>query len=136
MSKKKKEFRRLENKVLTLFKKLPTKVMNYKQIASQLDIKDTQGRNNIIRALNQLQSQKKLISPKRGSFQFNKPKVALFETQLNILPTGKGYVLIETHEEALIVPKKHLNKGLHQDMVLVSIHRKDKRFVAHVEQIL
>ena len=136
MSKKKKEFRRLENKVLTLFKKLPTKVMNYKQIASQLDIKDTQGRNNIIRALNQLQRQKKLISPKRGSFQFNKPKVALFETQLNILPNGKGSVLIETHEEALIVPKKQLNKGLHQDMVLVSIHRKDKRFVAHVEQIV
>ena len=60
MSKKKKEFRRLENKVLALFKKLPTKVMNFKQIASKLDIKDTQGRNNIIRALNQLQSQKKL----------------------------------------------------------------------------
>ena len=136
MSKKKKEFRRLENKVLALFKKLPTKVMNFKQIASQLDIKDTQGRNNIIRALNQLQSQKKLISPKRGSFIFNKPKVELFETQLNILPTGKGSVLIETNEEALIVPKKHLNKGLHQDIVLVSIHRTDKRSVAHVEQIV
>jgi len=136
MSKKKKEFRRLENKVLTLFKKHPTKILNYKQIASQLDVKDTQGRNNIIRALNQLQSQKQLKSPKRGGYQFNAPRVALYETQLTILPTGKGTVLIETHEEELIVPKKHLNKGLHQDTVLVSVHRKDKRFVAHVEQIV
>ncbi len=136
MSKKKKEFKRLENKVLTLFKKQPTKLMNYKQIASQLEIKDTQGRNNIIRALNQLLSQKQLKSIQRGSYQLNSAKRELYEAQLTILPTGKGAVLIETHEEELLIPKKYLNKGLHQDVVLVSVHRKDKRFEAHVEQIV
>ena len=136
MSKKKKEFRRLENKVLSLFKKHPSKILNYKQIAAQLEIRDTQGRNNIIRALNQLQSQKQLKSPKRGSYQLNTPKVELYETQLTVLPTGKGVVLLENYEEELIVSKKHLNKALHQDLVLVSVQRRDKQYVAQVEQIV
>lgn len=136
MSKKKKELRRLENKVLSLFKKHPSKILNYKQIAAQLEIRDTQGRNNIIRALNQLQSQKQLKSPKRGSYQLNTPKVELYETQLTVLPTGKGVVLLENYEEELIVSKKHLNKALHQDLVLVSVQRRDKQYVAQVEQIV
>ena len=61
MSKKKKELYRLEAKIITLFKDRTNAVLNYKQIASALDIKDTKGRNNIIRILNTLHSQERLI---------------------------------------------------------------------------
>ena len=43
MSKKKKERYQLEGKIISLFKSRPKAVLNYKQIAAALDIKDTKG---------------------------------------------------------------------------------------------
>ena len=53
MSKKKKDLKRLERKILALFKNSPKAIFNYKQLASILEIRDTKGRNDIIRVLNQ-----------------------------------------------------------------------------------
>ncbi|MEK9612638.1 MAG: ribonuclease R [Flavobacteriaceae bacterium] len=136
MSKKKKDLLRLESKILTLFKSKPKRVLNYKQIASSLNVKDTNGRNNIIRILNQLFTKNILITIKRGQYQYNKPKNELIKTQLTIIPSGKGLVKIDQYESDIIVPKKYLNKALHQDIVEVSIHKKNKDIVAHVEFIL
>ena len=77
MSKNKKENKRLERKIISLFSTKPTKIFNYKQIASLLDINDTKGRNNIIRLLNQLHSQKQLKQINRGKYQYR-------ETEKNI----------------------------------------------------
>jgi hypothetical protein len=50
---------RLERKVLALFSAQPKKTFNYKQIASLLEVRDTNGRNNIIKALHLLSREKK-----------------------------------------------------------------------------
>lgn len=126
MSKKKKELYRLEAKIITLFKDRTNAVLNYKQIASALDIKDTKGRNNIIRILNTLHSQERLKSSKRGQYQYNTASLELVTTSLIIIPSGKGVVKIDGYEEELIVPRKFLNKALHGDTVEISIHRKIK----------
>ena len=136
MSKKKKELYRLEAKIITLFKDRTNAVLNYKQIASALDIKDTKGRNNIIRILNTLNSQERLKSSKRGQYQYNTVSLELVTTSLIIIPSGKGVVKIDGYEEELIVPKKFLNKALHGDTVEISIHRKNKIAEAHVETIV
>lgn len=136
MSKKKKELYRLEAKIITLFKDRTNAVLNYKQIASALDIKDTKGRNNIIRILNTLHSQERLKSSKRGQYQYNTASLELVTTILIIIPSGKGVVKIDGYEEELIVPRKFLNKALHGDTVEISIHRKNKIVEAHVETIV
>ena len=53
MSKKKKTDRNIRGKVLKIFKENPGKLFNYKQIVSKLNIKDTQKRNSIIKAMGQ-----------------------------------------------------------------------------------
>ena len=136
MSKKKKEKSHLEFKILSLFKKRPKVLLNYKQIAAALDIKDTKGRNNIIKVLNTLYRQEKITSSKKGQYQFNATSLELFTTQLTIIPTGKGVVRIEGYDDELVVPRKFLNKGLHGDTVEISIQRKNKIAQAHVETIL
>ena len=136
MSKKKKELYRLEAKIITLFKDRTNAVLNYKQIASALDIKDTKGRNNIIRILNTLLSQERLKSSRRGQYKYNKASIELVTTSLIIIPSGKGVVKIEGYKEELIVPRKFLNKALHGDTVEISIHRKNKIVEAHVETIV
>ena len=136
MSKKKKERYHLESKILSLFKSRPKVLLNYKQIASAIDIKDTKGRNNIIKSLNTLHSQDKIKSSKKGQYQFNAASLELFTTQLTIIPSGKGVVRIEGFDDELVVPRKFLNKGLHGDTVEISIQRKNKIAQAHVETIL
>lgn len=136
MSKKKKEYNRIERQILSLFKSQPKRIYNHKQLAAQLEIKDTQGRNNIIRVLNGLRNQKQLSEVNRGQYRYNAPRIKYYESLLNVLPTGKGKVVIETHEEEILVPKKQLNKALDGDLVVVSLHRKENEYVAHVEDII
>ena len=136
MSKKKKEYKGLERKVLSLFSAQPKKTYNYKQIAALLEIRDTKGRNNIIKALHQLSNEKKLEQRDKGSFRFLFSKRPLIETYLFILPSGKGKIELETQDEELIVPKKFLNKALAGDKVSVSLHKKEGVFYAKVEDVL
>ena len=136
MSKKKKEYQRIERKILNLFRAQPKRVFNYKQLASHLETRDTQGRNNIIRVLNILHKQQQLEMIKKGRYRYKAPKIKYYQTKLIVLPTGKGKVILETHEEELLVPKKYLNKGLDGDLVSVSVHRKEEAYVAHVEEII
>ena len=49
MFKKKNELHKLETKILSLFKSKSKAVLNYKQVAAALDVKDTKGRNYIIK---------------------------------------------------------------------------------------
>ena len=51
MSKKKKELKGLERKITTLISSPTLKEFNYKQIAFALGVKDTKGRNVIIKIL-------------------------------------------------------------------------------------
>jgi ribonuclease R/exosome complex exonuclease DIS3/RRP44 len=136
MSKKKKDLKRLERKILELFKNSPKAIFNYKQLASILEIRDTKGRNDIIRVLNQLNSKQIIVSTQRGKYHFNRRRQKTEEAILRIIPTGKGVVMIENFEEELIVPKKKLSRALDGDLVKISIHRKDKFFEAHVESII
>ncbi len=132
MSKKKKENKRIEKKIYCLFKSNPKKVYNYKQIAAHFDIRDTKGRNNIISVLNLLQGKKKIKNKERGKYQLIPTKTV--EKILNILPSGKGVIYLE--EEEYLVPKKHLNKGLDGDRVLISLHKKKDSTEAHVLSII
>ena len=105
MSKKKKDLKRLEGKILSLFKNSPKTIFNYKQLASKLEIRDTKGRNNIISVLNLLNNKQIIVANQRGKYLYNKQKQKTEEASLRIIPTGKGVVNIVGYEEELIVPK-------------------------------
>ena len=79
MSKNKKDLKRLESRILSFFKSNSSKVYNYKQIASFLEIKDTKGRSNIIFVLNQLEKNKIISTKFRGKYQFNHQIISFFK---------------------------------------------------------
>ena len=136
MSKKKKYLKKLETQVLSFFKNSPQSIYNYKQLAAKLDIQDTRGRNNIIRVLNLLQQKELIVSEQRGKYTYNRKSLKTEEATIQIIPSGKGVISLNSFEEEIIVPKKYLNRSLNGDIVEVSIHRKNKSFVAHVEFII
>ena len=136
MSKKKKELHQLESKVISLFKSKFQAVLNYKQVASALDVNDTNGINYIIRILNNLLSKQLIKLSKKGYYQYNKFYLNVVITELIVIPSGKGVVKISGYDDELVIPKKYLNKGLHGDTVEVSIHKTENLLEAHVEKII
>ena len=136
MPKKQKELKNLEAKILSVFKNTSHTILNYKQIAAKLDVRDTKGRNNIIRLLSHLKKKEILISQQRGKYILNKKRVKKEEAELRIIPSGKGVVSLDSFDEELVVPKKHLNKALDGDLVELSVHRKKNKVEAHVELII
>ena len=69
MSKKKQTQLRVEKKIHKIFLTRPTQKLNYKQIASYLNVTDTKGRNEIISSLGRLSNKKVIKNKKRGLYQ-------------------------------------------------------------------
>ena len=125
MSYKKKQLKKIEIKTLSFFKSNSKRTFNYKQIASNFGINDTKGRNDIIKALNILTIKNKIVEKKKGYFSILEKKQEHYETELIILPTGKGKILMKDSREEIIIPKKKLNKGLDGDIVAVRVYTKN-----------
>ena len=136
MRKKKKDLKKLEARILLLFQNSSHIEYNYKQLASKLKVRDTKGRNDIIRVLDILLKEEKLISEQRGKYRFNRTRIKKEQAELRIIPSGKGVVFLESLKEDIIIPKKHINKALGGDLVEISIHNKKKNVEAHVECII
>ena len=136
MRKKKKDLKKLKFKILQFFQNSSHLEYNYKQLASKLKVRDTKGRNDIIRALDLLLKKDKLISEQRGKYRFNRTRVNKEEAQLRIIPSGKGVVFLASRREDIIIPRKYLNKALDGDLVEISVHNKKKNVEAHVESII
>ena len=124
MSYKKKQLKKIETKTLSFLKSNSKKTLNYKQIASNFGINDTKGRNDIIKVLNILTIKNKIVEKKKGYFSILEKKQEHYETELIILPTGKGKILMKDSREEIIIPKKKLNKGLDGDIVTVRVYTK------------
>ena len=88
MSKKKKINRKIQLKVLSIFKANPNKAFNYKQIATRLEFSDTNSRNLIIKSLSKLCSKKILKQNSPGKYTLFNDKKIQIEGVLNINSSG------------------------------------------------
>ena len=124
MSKKKKELKGLERKITSLISSPTLKEFNYKQIAFSLGVKDTKGRNDIIKILNNLLKKEKIIKTGRGKFVAPAAQGETTVGVLEITTTGRGYVVCDDLDEDVMVENRYLNKGLHGDKVEVFVGEK------------
>ncbi len=131
MSKKRKRARSQRKNEITkgifaVLEKEPKKSFNYKQIAAQLDINDTQGRNELIRRLGQLKQKERIIETTRGKYQ-TKPSVDIVvKGKVDLAQNGNAYILVAGEDDDIFVPNTFLNKAFHGDIVEVMVKRKRK----------
>ena len=128
MSKKKKTDRNIRGKVLKIFKENPGKLFNYKQIASKLNIKDTQKRNSIIKAMGQLNAQKIINQKNPGKYVFVAEKKDYIEGIIEMTSSGNAYLLVSEKEEDIFIARKNTNRSLDGDRVLVHQIKKKKQW--------
>ena len=120
MSKKKKESKRLESQLLSIFNQNPNKKFNYKQLAGLLKVSDTQGRNTIIRVLGKLKSKGILKQNQNHQYSLQEATSKRSEGIFTILPSGRAFVKIDDSDKEIIIPKRFFLRALHGDRVSIN----------------
>ena len=135
--KKSSTIKNLENKILQIFNKNSNKILNYKQIASKLEIDDSNGRNQIIKNLNILKNQGRLEETSPGKFII-KEQSHYFEGIVDITSRGNAYVICDDLEHDIYIPSRNLNHALNKDLVRVYVYnrKKNKKQEGDIVEIL
>src|SRR5690606_28673910 len=120
MSKKKKRSRsqrknELTKGIFTVLEKEPSKSFNYKQIATKLEVTDTQDRNELIQRLGQLAASNRILEVEKGKFKKIPSLATYFEGRVDLNSSGNGYIVVEGMEEDIFVPNHRLNRAFHGD---------------------
>ncbi|MEM6721483.1 MAG: ribonuclease R [Bacteroidota bacterium] len=124
--KKKKKSHKIPNltdAILQIFKKSSKKVYNYKQIAAILNIRDTSGRNQIIKTLKKLKAKQKIEEIDRGKYRVI-GSTEYYTGIVDMTARGQGFVICDEFEEDIFVPSHKLNRALDGDEVEVYVYKR------------
>ena len=116
----------LTRNILKIFTTNPLKSYNYKQIATQLNINDTNGKNQLLSNLASLTNSEKLNEISPGKFQINEDR-KYHVGVLDLTSNGNGYFICDDFEDDIFIPSISLNTGLHGDTVKVFVFKKSGR---------
>jgi ribonuclease R len=128
MSKKKSNsFNLVLNKLITdVFEKSGNKPLNYKQVASKLNLHDDESRELILEILKEETKKGILNEPEKGKFLLKQLKT--FVTgKVDMTSDGSAYIVSEDEfEEDIYVAPRKLRNALHGDIVKVYVYAKNK----------
>lgn len=128
MSKKKSNsFNLVLTKLITdVFEKSGNKPLNYKQVASKLNLQDNESRALILEILQEEKRKGILNEPEKGRFLLKQLKT--FVTgKVDMTADGSAYIVSEDEfEEDIYVAPRKLRNALHGDLVKVYVYAKNK----------
>ena len=127
----------LTRNIFKILNKDSDKFYNYKQIAAQLGISDTDGKTQVLKKLAELTATKKIKEVDRGKFQINEDRKYSLGT-LDITSNGNGYFISDDYDDDIFVPNVNLGKGLQGDLVKVYVYnkRRSNKLEADVVEVL
>lgn len=128
MSKKKsKNFNLVLTKLISdVFEKSGNKPLNYKQVASKLNLHDDESRGLILEILREETRKGILMEPDKGKFILKQLKT--FVTgKVDMTADGSAYIVSDDQfEEDIFVAPRKLRNALHGDIVKVYVYAKSK----------
>ncbi|BAO54827.1 ribonuclease R [Nonlabens marinus] len=113
----------LTQAIINVFKAEQDTALNYKQICAKLNIRDTSGRNQVIKKLHQLKAKAKIEEVDRGKFKLIKA-IDHYTGKIDISSRGTGYVITNELQEDIMVPRKSLGQALNGDEVEVYVYHR------------
>jgi ribonuclease R/exosome complex exonuclease DIS3/RRP44 len=142
MSKRKKRARghrknEITKGIFTVLEAEPNKSFNYRQIGAKLNIRDTEGRNLLIKKLGQLSAKKRIQEENKGKYRALNSRT-IHRGTIDLMPKGHAYVIVKDIKKDAVVPFSKLNKAFHGDEVEVYVYsrRNSKRQEAEVVRIV
>jgi len=119
------DIKSLTNRIMGLFANNPKRKYNYKQIAADLSVNDTNGRQLIIRILGELTSTKIIEELNKGSYR-SKNREGNLVGKVQMTSRGYAYIISDQLEEDVFVSQKNLNHALDGDVVKVFVYAQKK----------
>jgi ribonuclease R len=116
----------LKQIILNLCYAEPQKIFNYKQIATDLKVKDPVIRQLVNVALLELADDGYLKETERGKFQL-KEKTGHIIGTVEMTQKGYGFVISDELDEDVFIAGSDMNKAMNGDKVRVYLHAKRKR---------
>lgn len=125
-------------KIFKILSKNPNKPFNYKQIAAILELNDTKSRNEIIKDLKILASQKLIIETEPGKYLVQSNSKEYYEGVVDMTSRKTGYFVCDELEDDVFIPFVNLNHALDGDRVKVYVYNKraSRKPEAEVVEIL
>ncbi len=116
----------LRKEIISLFQAQHKSALNYKQIASKLEIKDSNLRKLILEILTELTQEGIIKEPERGKFSAIHSNKTI-SGRLEMTKKGVGYVINKSLKSDIFIDRKNLGNALHGDEVLVQISDRSRR---------
>ncbi len=125
-------------KILKILSQNSNKLFDYKQIITILELNDTKSRNEIIKDLKLLASQKIIIEPEPGKYTVINVSQNYYDGKIDMTSRKTAYFICPEYGEDVFIPTNNLNHALDKDTVKVYIYNKrtGKRPEAEVIEIL
>jgi ribonuclease R len=108
-----------------IFAQNPTKTLNYKQISSELGIKDMGTKQLVVGVLCDLVDLGSLSEVSTGKYK-SKSKTGHITGRVDMTARGAAFIVSEEIEEDVFVSQANLNRSLHGDIVKVSLYARKK----------
>jgi len=117
----------LYNEVLDILKHNESKLLNYRQIATMLEITEESDRLYVIEALEQLLLKDLVHEKEPGKFQYKSGEMYV-NGIIDFVSTGGAYVVTSPTEKDIFIAKGKTKDALHGDTVKVMLNQSfDKR---------
>lgn len=123
--------------IFSVLEEYPTRKFNYRQIASKLGIRDTEGRNLLIERLEQLAAKNRIQEINKSKYQ-SIPRISHYTAVIDIALRGNAYAIVEGLDNDVIIPFSKLNKAFHKDTVEIYVYPKtrSKRLEGEVIRVI
>jgi len=112
----------LEEKVLAAFNKNPDQPLNYKQIASRLNISEAHSRQQISQILKKLKKEGRIQEIYQGKYRSKTIPRGYITGTVDMTRMGYGFIISDEIEEDVFVTARNLKTALHGDKVRVLLY--------------
>ncbi len=112
--------------IVDIFRKNPSRLYNYKQIAAKLNVTDVRLKQSINEILWGLTEKKIIAEPERGKFLYA-GAVSNITGRIEMTKSGAAYVVSDQTVDDVYIARQNMNKALHGDEVEVYIYARRKR---------
>lgn len=124
-SKKEKSITKYTKSIIEVLFQNPKKALNHKQIAAALKIDNRIEVELLIKNLNVLLADKKIVEEDRGKYKINETKDYHIGT-IDLTSSGSAYVIVEDFEQDVFVQKGKTKNALQGDEVRVYLYPRKK----------
>jgi ribonuclease R len=135
MSKKKKKalekqlmvnLKSLKDNILAIFNADPTLPLNYKQIAKQLALDDSESKELVHKAIEALYREECIEEIHKGKYKLSS-RQAYVTGKVDLARNGYGFIVSDEYPEDIFISMRNLNHALHGDTVKVYLFAKSKK---------